>query len=194
MRKYTKKTRLLFPSLSSEQALLATYLFGGKCCDVISSWWKSKMQETVESLSKAASWDGQAAEKNSLLLFELPYIFSKFLNRPQRTIHRMPLKTGYPKKCWFCFLVKVATVGEDDLRFWSCWCEPPASRPLWCVKGNAKKLWTDIGKTIQIWSFSSCNFLGSIHFFFLEFFSTFSGSFILFILFGSISLLKSNAI
>lgn len=116
-------------------------------------------------LEQAASWDGQAAEKNSLLLFELPYIFSKFLNRPRRTIHRMSLKTGYRKKCWFCFSIKVATVGEDELRFWSCWSELPASRPLWCVKGNARKLWTDTGKTIQIWSLSSCNFLGSIHFF-----------------------------
>lgn len=170
-------------------------IYLGKCCDVISSWWKAKIQETAEK-----SWSRLHREM-ARLLRKIAYCFlnclifsSKFLNRPRRTIHRLSLKTGYLKKCWFCFLVKVARVGEDDLGFRSCWSESPSLQTS-LVKCNAKELWTGTGKTIQVWSFSSCNFLGSIHFFsLLGFFSTFSGSFILFILFGSISLLQSNPI
>jgi len=169
------------------------HIYLGKCCDVISSWWKDA-GDSWKKLEQAASWDGQAAEKNSLLLFELPYIFSKFLNRPRRTIHRLSLKTGYLKKCWFCFLVKVARVGEDDLGFRSCWSESPVCRPLSLnamprnsEQVQGKQFRFDHSLLVTFW-------VQFIFFSLLGFFSTFSGSFILFILFGSISLLQSNPI
>lgn len=87
------------------------------------------------------------------------------------------------------FLVGVATVWEDDLRFWSIAGESYQTAGLWFLKWDAEKLWTGIGKTIQSWSFFSRIFLCSTYLvLFWVLLHIVSVLFIHFILCGSIAL------